>query len=128
MARQRTERGLYLVKKILDAYPNGFCGAIITGPRGIGKSCYALNVAWEVFRNLGYDENTSWDMALNCCKFTIEEVIDFIKQNVISPSKSHLLIWDDAGTYAGTTKWWTDRHALEKLLNIQDAEYKKEEA
>jgi len=120
MVRRRTERGMYLTQKILVAYPNGFCGAIITGPRGIGKSCYALNVAWEVFRNLGYDDDASWNMALDCCKFTIEEVVEFIKNNIISPDKAHLLIWDDAGTYAGTTKWWTDRHALDKLKGVTD--------
>jgi len=120
MARTRTERGLYLTEKILVAHPNGFCGAIITGPRGIGKSCYAINVAWEVFRNLGYDETTSWIMALDCLKFTIQDVVDFIKKNVLSPDKAHLLIWDDAGTYAGTTKWWTDRNALDNLKGVTD--------
>ena len=115
MPRPKLIRGLYLTDKVLAAYPHSFCGAIITGPRGIGKSSYALNVAWEVYRNLKYDENTSWNMALDCCKFTIEEVVQFIQINVRSPDKVHLLIWDDAGTYAGTTKWWTDRNALDKL-------------
>jgi len=120
MARHRAERGLYLVIKILTAFPNGFCGAIVTGPRGIGKSSYVLNVAWEVFRNLGYDEKESWDKALACCKFTIHDVVSFIKKNILSTDKSHLLIWDDAGTYAGTTKWWTDRDALDKLKGVTD--------
>jgi len=105
---------------MLYAYPNGFCGATITGPRGIGKSSFALNAVWELFRLLGYDEDESWEMALAHCKFTMAETLDFIEKNIASDDKAHCLIWDDTGVYASTLEWWENRGALKRLKSVTD--------
>ena len=120
MRRPRTERGLYLTKKVISAYPNGFCGAIITGPRGIGKSVFALNVIWEMYRELGYDEDQSWIKTLDVCKFTMKDVIDYIEYYAESKDKARCLLWDDAGVHASTMEWWTNRDNLKRLKSILD--------
>jgi hypothetical protein len=120
MSAPRKYRGLYLTRKILQVYPNGFCGAIVSGARGIGKSSFALNVGWEVFRNLGYSEKEAWNKTLEVVKFTIEDVIDFIEQNIMADEKAHLLIWDDAGVYASTLEWWGNKNVLRQLKGVLD--------
>jgi len=127
MPRKREERGLYLTKKMLQAYPNGFCGATITGPRGIGKSSFALNVVWELFRqivnpdtDLFYTETEAWNITLEHCKFTMNNVIDFIEENINSENKAHCLLWDDVGVHASTMEWWTNRVALKRLKSVTD--------
>jgi len=127
MARHRTERGLYLTMKMSQAYPHGFCGAIITGSRGVGKSSFALNAVWELFRELEnpetgmfYTEDEAWEETLKHCKFTMDETLDFIERNIDSKNKAHCLIWDDAGTHASTLEWWENRSALKRLKSITD--------
>ena len=120
MARPHKRRGLYLTQKMLAAYPNGFCGAIVTGARGIGKSSFVLNAVWEMYRELGYDEEAAWRKTLSVCKFTISEVIEFIEDNILSDNKAHALIWDDAGVHASTMEWWTNRDALKRLKGVLD--------
>ena len=120
MARNRVQRGLYLVWRMMLAYPNSFCGAIVTGARGIGKSSFVLNAVWELFRELGYNETEAWNKTLEHCKFTITDVIEFIEENVISAEKAHVLIWDDAGVHASTMEWWTNRDALKRLKGVLD--------
>lgn len=126
MGRHR-KRGLYLTRKMLQAHPHGFCGAIITGPRGIGKSSFALNAVWELFRELEnpetgmlYTENEAWEETLNHCKFTMDETLEFIDRNIASDKKAHCLLWDDAGTHASTFEWWENRSALKRLKSVTD--------
>lgn len=120
MARKRLYRGMFLTEKIITAYPRNFCGAIITGPRGIGKSSYALNVAWEVYTNIGYNEEEAWNKTLSVCKFTMKDVIDFIEKNAKSEDKERMLIWDDTGVYASTMEWWSNRTLLKQLKSVTD--------
>jgi len=120
MSRHRTQRGLYLSHKMYNAYPNSFCGAIISGTRGIGKSSFALNAVWELYRLLGYDEDEAWNKTLEVCKFTMDDVIDFIEKSSLSDQKEHVLLWDDAGVYASTMEWWANRDTLRRLKGVLD--------
>ena len=113
-------KGLYLSKKMLHAYPNGFCGAIITGTRGIGKSSFALNAAWEMFREIGMTEDEAWEATLSVCKFTMSEIVSFIEHYASSEEQARCLIWDDAGVHASTMEWWTNRDSLKRLKSVLD--------
>jgi hypothetical protein len=121
MPKKRVERGLYLSNKMFHSYPNGFCGAIITGPRGIGKSSFALNAAWEMYRLTGeYDEEEAWDKVLEVCKFTMDEVLEYLEYYAKSNEKARCLIWDDCGVHASTMEWWENRSTLKRLKSVTD--------
>ena len=127
MSRIKEPRGLYLSKRMATAYPNGFCGAIITGQRGIGKSVFALNTVWELYYNIYLEimqpaeaEQKAWEKALNLCKFTMTEVLDFIEYYANSNQQARCLIWDDAGTHASTMEWWANRESLKRLKAVLD--------
>ena len=119
--RPKIYKGMFLTDKIMRAYPNGFCGAIVTGQIGIGKSSLALNIGWEVFVNLGFEPSEdAWNEVLKVTKFRMEDVISFIKSYVNTGDKAHLLIWDDAGVYASTMEWWVNRDLLKQLKSVTD--------
>ena len=127
MGRVKEVRGLYLAKKIRSSYPYGFTGAIVTGERGIGKSSFALNIAWEVFRELidpdtneYYTEDVSWRKALDSVVFTISDVIDAISAAAKRKDPLRILCWDDCGVYANTMSWWRERTLLDKLKAVLD--------
>ena len=120
MPMEKKVRGLYLTKKMLQAYPNGFCGATITGSRGIGKTSLALNAVWEMFREIGLSEDDAWDATLKVLKFTMEEVVDYIQYYARSEEQARCLVWDDAGVHASTMEWWTNRDSLKRLKGVLD--------
>ena len=93
------------IKNILKARNhNGLFSVIITGERGIGKSSYAIQTLFQVFRNLGYDVETSWQMALDRTLYTIPEIINFLEKSSKEKYKD-LFIFDDAGVFAGGVRW-----------------------
>lgn len=121
MSRARQERGLYLSDKMYHAYPHNFCGAIITGPRGIGKSSFALNAAWEMYMLTGeYSEEEAWEKVLEVLKFTMDEVLEYLEYYAKSNEKARCLIWDDCGIHASTMEWWENRSMLKRLKSVTD--------
>ena len=120
MGRHKKIRGLYLSHRIFQSYPYKFVGALIYGQRGIGKTSLALNVAWEVFRMAGHDEKESWDLALNSCKFTMDDVLETIEGHARAKDKARILIWDDVGVHASNMEWWDNRDLLKRLKAVTD--------
>lgn len=108
------------IKAILNARRNnGLYSAIITGKRGIGKSSYALQILYRIFRSLNYDVTTSWDMALNRIFYKVPEVVEFLDQASDKPGKD-IFIWDDAGVFAGGVRWLTDQKEMVLIESICD--------
>jgi len=92
---------------------NGLFSCIVTGERGIGKSSYSLQTLYQVFRTLGHDPETSWNMALDRMLFKIPDIIEFLEQTSHKKDKD-IFCWDDAGVYGGGVRWLT--HYKEMVL------------
>ena len=108
------------IKAILYAKDNdGLYSSIVTGKRGIGKSSYSLQILFMVFRALGYDVETAWEMALERILYEIKEVVKFLDDCLDSNEKG-LCIWDDAGVYAGGVRWLTDQKEMVLIESICD--------
>jgi len=86
----------YLIEYIINERPHGFLGAIIWGNRSIGKTVYALKVAKQLFMIDGYDEDESWQKAIDSCVFLIDDLVKAVKQHDYK-NKAPIIIWDDAG-------------------------------
>jgi len=114
------EQGLELSKRIYGAYPSSFCGALIVGRRGVGKSCYALRVAHEVFMLAGDTPNDAWRKALSILKFEIGDVIKFLKTSARQPEPSRLLVWDDCGIHANSSMYFSDMRLCQQLKGVLD--------
>jgi len=112
---------LVLAKKLLSAHKtNGFTGAIITGPRGIGKSSYALKVLYDVFIAMDYNETAAWDMALDRVLFRIKDIIQFLDDNTDKEEREIGFIWDDAGVFGSNLTWYTNIKLVHLLQSMMD--------
>ena len=108
------------IKSILYARKhNGLYSSIITGQRGIGKSSYCIQILYNIFRTLGFDIDTSWQMSLDRTLYTIPEIIDFLDQSTEQEYKD-LFIWDDAGVFAGGVRWLTNQQEMVLIESICD--------
>ena len=111
---------LVLTKKILQAYPNGFNSFIITGKRGIGKSSYSLKALHDVNIDMGMSNIAAWDASLMSLKFTIPEIITYLKTAVDSDEKRVCLIWDDTRIFASGMKYHLNMKLIDKLSGLLD--------
>ena len=108
------------IKSILYARKHeGLYSQIITGKRGIGKSSYALQVLFRIFRTLGFEVDESWDMALDRILYKVPEVVDFLESSADKEFKD-IFIWDDAGVFAGGVRWLTDQKEMVLIESICD--------
>ena len=98
---------------------HGLYSTIITGKRGLGKSSYALQTLYLVFRKLDYDKDEAWNMALDRCLYTIPEVVKFLEKSSDQKHKD-LFIWDDCGVYAGGVRWLTHYKEMTLIESISD--------
>jgi len=108
------------IKSILYARKhNGLYSSIVTGARGVGKSSYCIQILFRVFRTLGYDVDSSWEMALDRILYKIPEVVDFLEDSSEKPHKD-IFIWDDAGVFAGGVRWLTNQEEMVLIESICD--------
>lgn len=110
----RTIRNILYARK-----HNGLYSSIVTGKRGVGKSSYCIQVLYRVFRDLGYECEESWKMALDRTLYTIPDVIDFLDKSTDKEFKD-LFIWDDAGVFAGGVRWLTNQQEMVLIESICD--------
>jgi len=108
------------VKNILYARKtDGLYSSIITGPRGAGKTSYSLQILFNIFRTLGYDVETSWNMSLERVLFKVPEIIRFL-EHASEQKNRDICIWDDAGVYAGGVRWLTNQQEMVLIESICD--------
>ena len=82
--------GLVLSNLIRSAYlRNDFITAFIVGPQGIGKTTYAMLVAYEVYGD--------WDKVLQYLFFDPAKAIPHLRGALASGSRIPVIIFDDAG-------------------------------
>ena len=84
--------GLILSRLISSAYRRyDFVSAFIIGPQGIGKTTYAMLVAYEVYRD--------WDRVLGNLYFDPREALPRLKEALRTGERIPLVIFDDAGMH-----------------------------
>jgi len=100
---------LVLTRFIKEAYEeNGFVSAVVFGRQGIGKTTYALIVAYQIYQD--------WDTVFDHLFFKPDEVVDYLINN---KSRAKLIILDDAGTWLNTMSWWTmDKIVFSELFDV----------
>ncbi len=94
----------WLTQKILRAHKTeGFISVEIFGPQGVGKTTYAIKVAREVFRELGY--KNAWDMALDHLFFDVKDSLELLVEAYYFRKRIPILIFDDAGIWLEKYSW-----------------------
>lgn len=110
----RTIRNILYARK-----HNGLYSSVVTGKRGVGKSSYCIQILYRVFRDLGYECEEAWQMALDRTLYTIPDVIDFIDKATDNEFKD-LFVWDDAGVFAGGVRWLTNQQEMVLIESMCD--------
>jgi hypothetical protein len=90
-----------IVNQVERRGKNGFTSAIITGRRRIGKTMYSLQCVYQLRIRQGDTPDMAWEVALNSCVFSMEELIRKIQSHTYK-QRSEAIIWDDAGVYGGS--------------------------
>jgi hypothetical protein len=84
--------GLILARLISNAYKwYDFASAFVIGPQGIGKTTYAMLVAYEVYGD--------WDMVLDNLYFDPKEALPRFKEALRTGRRLPLVVFDDAGMH-----------------------------
>ena len=120
--------GLILANKIATAIKNNkFLSFIILGDRNIGKSTYAIKALYEAFMILAddpYAEEECWDKALECIKFKIQDVTDYLREGTEQykkdKTKKSALVWDDMRKYASGTQYFLDKELYNEISGLLD--------
>lgn len=87
-------------------------GVIVFGPQRTGKSSYALQVLYDIYKD--------WDTVLNHTFFRLEDVVAFLRNQIKTGHIIPAFIWDDAGVYGSKQLYFTKRRLAEYLQNLFD--------
>jgi len=104
--------GLILARLISSAYRRyDFLSAFVIGPQGVGKTSYAMLVAYEVYGD--------WDRVLENLHFDPREALPRLREALRSGERVPLLIFDDAGMHLSKYLVSSSREGfhLARLLN-----------
>ena len=112
---------LVMSKKALWAWKTGgFTSGIIEGPRGIGKSSYAMKIMYDVFSCMGYHEEVAWDMALERMLYRINDIIEFLDRSTRKRNPECVFCWDDAAVFGSSMVWYTNVKLVHLLQSTLD--------
>ena len=97
----------------------GFLSVVVYGRQGAGKSVYAIKVAFDALRRLGVlrPHHTTREVFKRYMVFTVRQFISALK-HVEPGDPLPLLIWDDAGVYAGSYLFFTDPLSAKAIADI----------
>ena len=120
-----------LSQRIARSHPDGYCGAVVDGPRGYGKTAYCMHVMREVYQYVdGIDRVDAWKKVLSKMFFTMNDVIEGLKvveqidmDNVIQSQRDYMIpviCWDDAGMHGGRLKHFIDMKIADRLNSVMD--------
>lgn len=113
--------GTILGKKIyLSARGGAFFSGLISGPRGIGKSSYALRSLHFALLSLGYSDAEAWEICLRSIKFKLFDVVQFLESAVSSDARAVCLIWDDVRISASGSSWFQNPKLVVRLVAVLD--------
>jgi len=113
--------GFILAKKILQAHPHGFVGAIVEGKRGVGKSSYCIKVMKEIYQSI-YDcnDDKAYEYALKYIVFKLDDLIGLVRQARVKQQMIPVLTWDDAGVHGSNLQWFINMHGVQHLRAVTD--------
>lgn len=120
-----------LSQKIIKSHPDGYCGALVDGARGSGKTTFCMHTMREVYQYLdGIDRVDAWNKVLSKIFFTMNDVINALKiveqidmDNVIDSQREFMIpvvCWDDAGMHGGRLKHFIDMKLADRLNSVMD--------
>ncbi len=108
-------RYVFALSRIIAGRPD-MVGAMIYGMQRSGKTMYSLLVMYDFYRD--------WDMVLDNVFFTLDDLINAIKERVLdnfSTSKQlKVICWDDAGVHGSKYLFFRSRQLTEYLQNLFD--------
>ncbi len=111
--RIRNTSGLRTVDLILNSYRNtGFYSDIIYGVQGVGKSSYAFQLAYYVYRD--------WRLVFLHLIIDPLQLMDFLKFLRKNDLRAPVIIVDDAGILFGRTVYLADRRRYIAIKGIVD--------
>lgn len=91
---------------------DGFMGAIIYGSQRLGKSSYAAQVLYEIYKD--------WDVVNDHILFKLEDVVGVMKTAIHKRKKIPAIVWDDAGVHANKLLYFQNRELVQYLQNLTD--------
>lgn len=89
-----------------------FTGAIIYGEQRMGKSSYALQVMYDIYKD--------WDIVFYHVFYDLDELMRFIKHSLTHDQVVPVILWDDAGVHGGAQEWYLQRRKVQKLQQLFD--------
>lgn len=91
---------------------DGFTGAIIYGKQRIGKSSYAMQIGYDIYKN--------WDDVVKYTFFKLDDLISFLKNLTATHGYIPYMIVDDAGVHLSKHTYYSNRMDAQFLSNLFD--------
>lgn len=106
----------FLAEKIKDHYENNLDliqALVYADSKQVGKSVYCLLTMKEVYGD--------WDRVFEHLFFKPENFVEYAKKLVKNNKKVPVLMWDDAGVYAGSDLYFNNKrlyYDLKKIIQV----------
>ena len=110
LSNKESEFMFVLSRKIM--LDSDMTGCIVFGPQRTGKSSYALQVMFDIYRD--------WNTVLDHTFFKLEDVVTFLRNQIKTGKIIECICWDDAGVYGSKQLYFTKRRLAEYLQNLFD--------
>jgi hypothetical protein len=107
-----------LAKEIMER--NAFTGAIIYAKQRLGKSSYALQVMFDIFRPECANDAEAWNRVLEHTFFKIEDILDFLTEALEKRRKIPVILWDDTGVHGNKLVYFSNKNYAQYLQNLFD--------
>ena len=107
------QRGRYVfaLSDIMMGVPE-MVGVVAYGMQRIGKTMYALQVMYDIYRD--------WDKVLNLTFFKLEEMVSSLRDQIKRDEKVAVITWDDAGVFGSKYLFFSNKKLTEYLQNLFD--------
>ncbi len=113
---------LVLANKIYNLHnKNNFSSFTVLGDRDIGKSTYSLKATQGAFMKIGYDYDEAWRLSLECIKFSIPQVVEYLKDALTGDEKKLVLVWDDVRIFAAGSQYFLNLKLYNELIGLLDS-------
>ena len=91
---------------------DGFTGAIIYGKQRIGKSSYAMQIGYDIYKD--------WNDVAKYTFFKLDDLISFLKDLTAKHGYIPYMIVDDAGVHLSKHTYYSNRTDAQFLSNLFD--------